>query len=80
MSTIRGHELDAAAEIEVAGRAGYDALEPWFRKIEEFVAAGGKLEDLRRRIDDLTVTSARTGHNVRDAFHALAAAIHRRGQ
>ncbi len=37
-------------------------------------------DDLRRRIDDLTVTSARTGHNVRDAFHALAAAIHRRGQ
>ena len=28
MSTIRGQELDAAAEIEVAGKAGYDAIEP----------------------------------------------------
>lgn len=37
-------------------------------------------DDLRRRIADLTVTSAKTGDNVRTAFHALAAAIARRGQ
>ncbi len=60
MSTIRGHNLDAAQEIEVAGKAGYDAIEPWFRKINEYVAAGGALADLRKRIDDhgLTVESA----------------------
>ncbi len=60
MSTIRGHELDAAQEIEIAGQAGYDAIEPWFRKINAYVEAGGKLSDLRKRIDDhgLTVESA----------------------
>tara|TARA_R110002096_G_scaffold4493_4_gene20776 strand:+ start:6866 stop:7801 length:936 start_codon:yes stop_codon:yes gene_type:complete len=60
MSTIRGHELDAAQEIEVAGKAGYDAIEPWFRKINAYVEAGGTLADLKKRLDDhgLTVESA----------------------
>ena len=60
MSTIRGQELDAAAEIEVAGKAGYDAIEPWFRKLNEYLEKGGKVEDLKKRIDDhgLTVESA----------------------
>jgi 2-keto-myo-inositol isomerase len=60
MSTIRGQELDAAAEIDVAARAGYEAIEPWFRKLNEYVEKGGKIEDLRKRIDDhgLTVESA----------------------
>lgn len=60
MSTIRGHELDAAEEIEVAGKAGYDSIEPWFRKINAYVEAGGSLKDLKKRIDDhgLTVESA----------------------
>lgn len=60
MSTIRGQELDAAQEIEVAGKAGYEAIEPWFRKINAYVEAGGSLKDLKKRIDDhgLKVTSA----------------------
>lgn len=60
MSTIRGHELDAAEEIEVAGKAGYEGIEPWFRKINEYTEKGGSLKDLRKRIDDhgLTVESA----------------------
>ncbi len=60
MSTIRGQELDAAEEIEVAGKAGYDAIEPWFRKLNPWVEAGGSLKDLKKRIDDhgLKVTSA----------------------
>ncbi|MEM6916963.1 MAG: sugar phosphate isomerase/epimerase family protein [Verrucomicrobiota bacterium] len=60
MSTIRGQELDAAEEIEVAGKAGYDSIEPWFRKINAYVEAGGTLSDLRKRIEDhgLTVESA----------------------
>ncbi|MEM9282816.1 MAG: sugar phosphate isomerase/epimerase family protein [Verrucomicrobiota bacterium] len=52
MSTIRGHELDAAEEIEVAGKSGYDGIEPWFRRINEYVANGGSLKDLKKRIDD----------------------------
>jgi len=60
MSTIRGQELDAAREIEVAAEAGYDAIEPWFRKIDQYVESGGSLDDLRKRIDDhgLSVESA----------------------
>ncbi|MEX2579743.1 MAG: sugar phosphate isomerase/epimerase family protein [Verrucomicrobiales bacterium] len=60
MSTIRGQELDAAEEIEIAGKAGYDSIEPWFRKITEYLENGGSLTDLRKRIDDhgLTVESA----------------------
>ncbi|NLT72021.1 MAG: sugar phosphate isomerase/epimerase [Verrucomicrobiaceae bacterium] len=60
MSTIRGQELDAAAEIEIAGKAGYECIEPWFRKLNEYVAGGGSLDDLKKRIDDhgLTVESA----------------------
>ncbi len=60
MSTIRGQNLDAAQEIEIAGKAGYDAIEPWFRRLNEYVKAGGKLKDLKKRLDDhgLTVESA----------------------
>ena len=60
MSTIRGQELSAAEEIEVAGKAGYECIEPWFRKLNEYVSAGGSLDDLKKRIDDhgLTVESA----------------------
>lgn len=60
MSTIRGQELDAAEEIEIAGKAGYDSIEPWFRKINEYTENGGKLSELKKRIDDhgLTVESA----------------------
>ncbi|MDF1657220.1 MAG: sugar phosphate isomerase/epimerase [Verrucomicrobiales bacterium] len=60
MSTIRGQELDAAEEIEVAGKAGYDSIEPWFRRINAYVEGGGSLKDLKTRIDDygLTVESA----------------------
>lgn len=60
MSTIRGQELSAAEEIEIAGKAGYECIEPWFRKLNEYVSAGGSLDDLKKRIDDhgLTVESA----------------------
>lgn len=60
MSTIRGQELSPDEEIEVAGKAGYDAIEPWFRKINPWVEAGGKLSDLKKRLDDhgMTVESA----------------------
>tara|TARA_R110002096_G_scaffold26681_4_gene82184 strand:+ start:550 stop:1524 length:975 start_codon:yes stop_codon:yes gene_type:complete len=60
MSTIKGQELSAAEEIEIAGKAGYDSIEPWFRKINPYVENGGSLSDLKKRIDDhgLTVESA----------------------
>lgn len=60
MSTIMGQNLDAAQEIEVAGKAGYDGIEPWFRRINKYVEAGGSLKDLKKRLDDhnLSVESA----------------------
>lgn len=60
MSTIRGQELSLTEDVDIAGKAGYDAIEPWFRKINPWVEAGGKLADLRKRIEDngLTVESS----------------------
>ena len=59
-STIRGQKLPIEQEIELAGKAGYDGIEPWIREIEQYVQGGGKLKDLRKRIEDngLTVESA----------------------
>jgi 2-keto-myo-inositol isomerase len=65
MSTIRGlldakENLSIVDEVEVAAKAGYDSIEPWIRKIKEYVDAGGSLKDLGKRIADhgLTVESA----------------------
>lgn len=60
MSTIMGQELNAAEEIDIAGEAGYDSIEPWFRRINAYVEEGGSLKDLKKRIDDhgLSVESA----------------------
>ena len=52
-STIRGAGLPIERELEVAAEAGFGAVEPWIEEIEAFVSRGGKLPELRRRIDDL---------------------------
>jgi len=59
-STIRGQKLGLAREIDVAAEAGYDAIEPWVSSLQEYVRAGGRLSDIRKRIEDhgLTVESA----------------------
>jgi sugar phosphate isomerase/epimerase len=46
--------------IDIAGKAGYQAIEPWISEIEAHVEQGGSLADLRKRIRDsgLTVESA----------------------
>jgi sugar phosphate isomerase/epimerase len=51
-STIRGQELSLVQEIDIAHRAGYDAIEPWLREIEKYRDDGGSLADLRKRISD----------------------------
>jgi sugar phosphate isomerase/epimerase len=60
MSTIRGQDLSVPDEIDVAGNAGYDAIEPWIGELNEYVQGGGSLADLKKRIDDhgLSVESA----------------------
>lgn len=59
-STIRGQRQSLVEEIDVAARAGYQAIEPWVNEIEVYVQEGGSLADLKKRISDsgLTVESA----------------------
>jgi sugar phosphate isomerase/epimerase len=60
MSTIRGQNLTVPEEIDIAGKAGYHAIEPWIGKLNEHVEGGGSLADLKKRIEDngLSVESA----------------------
>src|SRR5437762_1037543 len=51
-STIRDFNLSIVEEIDVAAEAGYHAVEPWIGKIDEYVAKGGSLKDLDKRIKD----------------------------
>ena len=59
-STLRGQKLSVPDQIKVCADAGYDAIEPWMRDLYQFVDQGGKLADLRKRLEDanLTVESA----------------------
>jgi sugar phosphate isomerase/epimerase len=52
MATIRGQKLGIVKEVEVAAQAGYDGIEPWLATLDEYVQAGGKLPDLKKRISD----------------------------
>lgn len=51
--TITGHNRELEEEIEVAGKAGYDGIEPWMRAIYKYRDQGKSLADLRKRISDL---------------------------
>lgn len=59
-STIRGQKLGIVKEVEIAAKAGYDAIEPWMRDLDQYVKDGGSLRDLGKRISDsgLMVESA----------------------
>ena len=52
-STIRGQMLGLVEEIEIIAKAGYQGIEPWIREIDQYVAGGGSLKDLGKRIADL---------------------------
>src|SRR3954465_4608097 len=49
-STIRGQKLSLVEEIDIAAKAGYQAIEPWINEIEAYVHSGGSLPDLKKRI------------------------------
>ncbi len=51
--TIRGQKLSLEGEIEVAAKAGYDAIEIWVDKVNQFIAGSGSLKDMKKRIADL---------------------------
>jgi sugar phosphate isomerase/epimerase len=52
-STIRGQGLGLVAEVELAAKVGYQAIEPWLGEIDKYAKDGGSLSDLRKRIEDL---------------------------
>jgi sugar phosphate isomerase/epimerase len=60
MSTIREHKLSLVEKIDVAAKAGYDAIEPWTGDLQQYADGGGSLDDLKKRIADhgMTVESA----------------------
>ncbi len=59
-STISGQKLPLTEMVELVSKAGYDAIEPWFRDLDAYEQGGGKLDDLGQRIADagLVVPSA----------------------
>jgi sugar phosphate isomerase/epimerase len=60
MSTVRGQKLSLPEQVDLAARAGYDAIEPWINELRQYEQAGGSLRDLKQRIADhgLAVASA----------------------
>jgi sugar phosphate isomerase/epimerase len=58
-STLFGQKLPITQVVEVASRAGFQAIEPWTRELEAHLKNGGTLRDLGKRIQDsgLTVES-----------------------
>jgi 2-keto-myo-inositol isomerase len=50
-ATIRPASL--REKVQIAAKAGYDAIEPWDGELEEYQAAGGNLKDLGKEIKDL---------------------------
>ena len=55
-STIRGNNLDIAGVVNAASKAGFHAIEPWIREIDEYTSKGGTLKDLGKRIADAGLT------------------------
>jgi 2-keto-myo-inositol isomerase len=55
-STIRGNNLDIGGVIDAAARAGFHAIEPWIREIDDYTSKGGTLKDLGKRIADAGLT------------------------
>ena len=51
-STIMGQKLSVPEYIDVAANAGYDGIEPWIRDLEAYQQSGGKLADLRKRLEN----------------------------
>jgi 2-keto-myo-inositol isomerase len=49
-STIRGTPI--LRQIEIAALAGYGAIELWFTDVDEHLAKGGTVDELRRAVDD----------------------------
>jgi 2-keto-myo-inositol isomerase len=51
-STIDGQKLTVVEKIEIAAKAGYQAVEPWIRELDQYMREGGLLADLKKRVQD----------------------------
>jgi sugar phosphate isomerase/epimerase len=54
-STVRdaeGKSRPLPELIDIARKAGYDAIEPWIQEIDAYLKAGGTLKELRKRFED----------------------------
>jgi 2-keto-myo-inositol isomerase len=52
MSTIRGQNLTATQQVEIAAKSGYNGIEPWVGDLRKYVEQGGSAADLRKQIED----------------------------
>jgi 2-keto-myo-inositol isomerase len=59
-STLMGQKLPLPELIDLAARAGFTAMEPWLREIQQYADKGGSLPDLEKRFKDrgISVESA----------------------
>jgi sugar phosphate isomerase/epimerase len=55
-ATLQGYKLSMTETVDVAGKAGYQAIEPWLNLLTAYVGQGGSLADLKKRIADLGLT------------------------
>lgn len=49
--TLLGFKLSIEEEIDLAARTGYDAIEPWISKLDQYQKSGKSLTDLKKRIE-----------------------------
>jgi sugar phosphate isomerase/epimerase len=47
-----GYKLELPQQVDLAAKAGYQAIEFWLRDIERFVQSGGNLRDVRKQLED----------------------------
>ena len=59
-STLMGQKLDIVEIVEIAAKAGYQAIEPWIRELDDYAKKGHDLKSLGQRMRDhgLRVESA----------------------
>src|SRR5687767_13444361 len=55
-ATIREHNLGLVVELEAASAAGFQGVEIWMDTLQKYIDTGGKLTDLKKRLNDLNLT------------------------
>jgi 2-keto-myo-inositol isomerase len=58
MATLRGHKLGFIKELEIASKAGFTMVEIWINSLQQHLQEGGKINDVRSRLNDLGITVA----------------------